>query len=88
MAQGPGHIQVRQSLLRDAPCAPSNAPGSDPHPPAADLTPCCRHGLQVCSSSKEATPSDLAQCRLALGLALGSMARMTVVPQKERSDYR
>lgn len=48
----------------------------------------CRHGLQVCSSSKGVTPAELAQCRLALGLALGKMARMTVVPQKDRSEYR
>lgn len=54
----------------------------------ASLLVLCRHGLQVCSSSKGVSPAELAQCRLALGLALGKMARMTVVPQRDRSDYR
>jgi hypothetical protein len=47
-----------------------------------------RHGLAASSAARPPSAQDVASCRLALGLALGSVARLTAVPQAERSKHR
>lgn len=52
---------------------------------------CCpepRHAVATCCQHGKASAEELANLRLALGLTLGSVARMTVVPQAGRSKYR
>jgi hypothetical protein len=48
----------------------------------------CRHAAATCCHRDKASAADQARVQLALGLALGSVARMTVLPQAERSKHR
>ncbi|WIA39628.1 hypothetical protein OEZ86_005707 [Tetradesmus obliquus] len=47
-----------------------------------------RHAVATCCHRDNASAADQARVQLMLGLALGSVARMTVLPQAERSKHR
>jgi len=48
----------------------------------------CRHGEQSCCHRDDISDEMRAACKVALGLALGSVARMPVMPQADRSKHR